>query len=157
MLRQCKGIHIILHSALAAPRPWISVVDQLVAALEPPASARITAPPPDTPTGSDATLIGLWLAGRPATTRRAYAADCRALQACLGGPLCRATLGDLQAFAASLARLAPASQARRLAAAKTLFSFGHRLGILAFDTARPLRLPKVKTVLAETSWRRPRC
>ncbi len=94
-------------------------------------------------------MIGLWLDGRPATTRRAYAADCRALQACLGVPLRTATLGDLQAFAANLARLAPASQARRLAAAKSLFSFGHRLGILPFDTARPLRLPKVKNVLAE--------
>jgi len=147
--RQCKGIALILHPATAAPDPETTMLDQPLAAAEPPASASITPSEVSPLPISDETLIRLWLDGRPATTRRAYEADCRALQACLGGPLGQATLGDLQAFAASKARLAPASQARRLAAAKSLFSFGHRLGHLAFDTARPLRLPKVKNVLAE--------
>jgi integrase/recombinase XerD len=43
----------------------------------------------------------------------------------------------------------PASRARRLAAAKSLFTFGHRTGLLPTDAARPLHLPKVKNVLAE--------
>ena len=86
----------------------------------------------------------------PPATRRAYEADVAALLACLGGvPLRQATLADLQAFAASLARLAPASRSRRLAAAKSLFTFGHRIGLLPTDVARPLHLPKVKNVLAE--------
>lgn len=87
--------------------------------------------------------------GRPPATRRAYEADAAALLACLGGvPLRQARLVDLQAFA-SLGRLAPASRARRLAAAKSLFTFGHRTGLLATEVARPLHLPKVKSVLAE--------
>ena len=86
----------------------------------------------------------------PPTTRRAYKADAAALLACLGGVALRqATLADLQAFAASLARLAPASRSRRLAAAKSLFTFGHRIGLLPTDVARPLHLPKGKNVLAE--------
>jgi hypothetical protein len=36
----------------------------------------------------------------------------------------------------SLARLAPASRAHRLAAAKSLFTFGHRIGLLLTDVAR---------------------
>ena len=58
-------------------------------------------------------------------------------------------LADLQAFAAGLARLALVSRVRRLGAAKSLFTSGHRTGLLAIDMARPLHLPKIKKVLAE--------
>ena len=138
------------------------MLDQPLAAIEPPPGASVTAGPPsallddDMPNqpaalpDGDAALIALWLHGRPPATRRAYRADAAALLACLGGvPLRRATLADLQVFAASLARLAPASRARRLAAAKSLFAFGHRTGLLPADVARPLRLPRAKNVLAE--------
>ena len=124
--------------------------DQAIAGHAPAPSASVTAPCDPAPASGDAALIALWLDGRPPATRRAYEADAAALLACLGGvPLRQATLADLQAFAASLARLAPASRSRRLAAAKSLFTFGHRIGLLPTDVARPLHLPKVKNVLAE--------
>jgi hypothetical protein len=72
-------------------------------------SSSVTAPCVSAPTSGNAMLIALWLDGRPPSTRRAYEADAAALLACVGGvPLRQATLADLQAFAASLARLAPA-------------------------------------------------
>jgi integrase/recombinase XerD len=148
--RQCRGIPLILHSAQAAPDHETSVFDQPITGSEPAPSASVTAHDAAAPASGDAVLIALWLDGRPSATRHAYEADAAALLACLGGvPLGRATLADLQAFAASLARLAPSSRARRLAAVKSLFSFGHRIGWLPADVARSLRLPRVKNVLAE--------
>ena len=141
---------LIWHPAQAAPDRETSVFDQALAGDAPAPSESIIAYGEATPACGDAALIGLWLDGRPPATRRAYEADAAALLACLGGvPLRQARLADLQAFAASLARLAPASRARRLAAAKSLFTFGHRTGLLPTDVARPLHLPKVKNVLAE--------
>ena len=61
--------------------------------------------------GADRAVAG-W---RPPATKRDCKADAAALLACLGRmPLCQTKLADLQAFAASLARLAPASRAGRL-------------------------------------------
>ena len=63
------------------------------------------------------------------------------------------TLGDVQAFAAALAAeeagLRPSSQARALAAVKSLLAFGHRLGYLPFDVGGAVRLPKLRQGLAE--------
>ena len=98
---------------------------------------------------SDETLIALWLHGRGLHTRRAYEADASAFLATIGKPLRAATLGDMQAFADSLTGTAPASQARRLSVAKSLISFGHRVGYLPFNIGAPVRAPKQKEVLAE--------
>jgi integrase/recombinase XerD len=59
------------------------------------------------------------------------------------------TLTDLQEFAGSLENLAPASRYRVLSAVKSLLAFGHRLGYLTFDVGRVLRLPAVRSRLAE--------
>jgi integrase family protein with SAM-like domain len=147
---QCRGIPLILHPAQAAPDRETPVFDQAIAGDAPAPSASVTPEGQAAPASGNEVLIALWLDVRPPATRRAYEADTAALLACLGGaPLRQATLADLQAFAASLARLAPASRARRLAAAKSLFTFGHRIGLLPTDVARPLHLPKVKNVLAD--------
>lgn len=100
---------------------------------------------------SDRRLLDLWLHGRPAATQRAYRADAEAFLAFAGKDLRAVTLGDLQAYADQLAAQdqAPASQARRLAAIKSLFAFAHRVGYLPFDVGRPLRLPPRKQTLAE--------
>ena len=98
---------------------------------------------------NDETLIALWLHGRGPHTHRAYEADARAFLAMIAKPLRAATLGDMQAFADSLAGTAPASQARRLSVAKSLVSFGHRVGYLPFNIGAPVRTPKQKEVLAE--------
>jgi integrase/recombinase XerD len=98
---------------------------------------------------NDDTLIALWLHGRPDTTQQAYRRDAGALRAHVAKPLRAVTIGDLQSYATSLSGFAPASQARRLASVKSLFAFGHKLGYLAYDTGRPLQLPRLKDRLAE--------
>ena len=99
----------------------------------------------------DFRLIDLWLHGRPSTTQRSYRSEIDRFLARQGKPLHQATLGDLQAYADSLnaAGLKPATRRRVLAATKSLFAFGHRLGYLPYDTARPLRLPPLRDTLAE--------
>jgi integrase/recombinase XerD len=96
-------------------------------------------------------LISLWLHGRSAHTVRAYRADAGRFLASVGKPLHGVTLGDIQGFADALEAdgLQPASRHRILAAVKSLFAFGHRLGYLPFDVARPLRLPAFRDALAD--------
>ncbi len=105
---------------------------------------------------TDAQLLALWLFGRSPHTQRAYRREATRFLAhgtLAGKPLRQVTLGDVQAFATALA--APAaplglpSQARALAAVKSLLAFGHRLGYLSFDVGGALRLPKLKHALAE--------
>jgi integrase/recombinase XerD len=66
-------------------------------------------------------------------------------------PLTQVSLADLQQYADRLAAsgIAPASQARALAALKSLFAFGQKLGYFTFDVARVLKLPTLKQSLAE--------
>ena len=59
------------------------------------------------------------------------------------------TLADLQQFADSLGALAPASRYRTLSAIKSLLAFAHRTGYLPYDVGRALRLPAVRSRLAE--------
>lgn len=98
---------------------------------------------------SDETLVRLWLHGRPLTTQTAYIRDADALLSAVAKPLRAMTLGDLQAYSATLSGFALASQARKIAACKSLFAFGHKLGYLPFDTARPLQTVRLKDKLAE--------
>jgi integrase/recombinase XerD len=98
---------------------------------------------------SDAQLVALWLHDRGANTAAAYRFEAGRFQAFAQKPLGAVTLGDVQAFADSMEHLKPASRARALAAVKSLFAFGHRLGYLPFDVARPVRLPPQRSQLAE--------
>jgi integrase len=98
---------------------------------------------------ADVRFVGLWLHGRPPTTQQAYAADIERFLAFVAKPLAAVTLGDLQAYADQLGHLAPATQARRLTAVKSLLVFGHRLGHLTFDVGRVLRSPSVRNRRAE--------
>jgi integrase/recombinase XerD len=109
------------------------------------ASALAPAEAPD----EDDRLIALWLHGRSRHTARAYARDARRLRAFVARSLPAVRLGDVQAFADTLAHLAPATQARILSAVKSLLAFGHRLGYLPYDVGRPVRLPTIKLTLAE--------
>ena len=60
------------------------------------------------------------------------------------------TLADVQEFADFLSTLlAPASQARIIAALKSLFTFGHQVGYLPFDVGRPVKLPTRRDDRAE--------
>ncbi|QEL17859.1 tyrosine-type recombinase/integrase [Limnoglobus roseus] len=100
---------------------------------------------------SDHHLIDLWLHGRSRHTQRAYRKDAERFLEAVGKPLRAVTLGDLQDHASRLAEsgLQPPSVHRRMSAVKSLFAFGHRLGYLHFDVARPLRLPALRDGLAD--------
>ena len=98
---------------------------------------------------SDDQLIALWIHGRSPHTQRAYAADVERFRKRAGKPLAAVTIADLQAFAHSLNGLAAASCYRALSAVKSLLAFGHRIGYLAFDVGRVLRLPAIRNRLAE--------
>ncbi len=96
-------------------------------------------------------LLMSWLHGHGNHTRRAYATNIARFLDHARKPLTAVTLADLQEYADSLAAagLAPASQARMLAAVKSLLSFAHTTGYLPFNPGRGLRLPGVRGRLAE--------
>lgn len=100
---------------------------------------------------SDGRLIGLWLHGRSPATQRGYRAEARRFLVHVQKNLRSVTLADLQAYADAMEAtgLQPASRRRLLASVKSLFGFGHKLGYLPFDTAKPLRLPSLRDTLAE--------
>jgi integrase/recombinase XerD len=122
----------------------------MMQSLSPPAPLRIVQ------ATSDTGLIDLWVGNyRSANTRYAYGRDVRLFLRFVGKPLREVTLGDVQAFAASIEQMAPASVARRLSSVKSLVGFAHRLGYLAFDVAAPVQLPAIQDRLAErilTEW-----
>lgn len=105
---------------------------------------------------SDKGLLDLWVGNyRSANTRSAYGLDVGLFLGFVAKPLRTVTLADVQAFAASIAHMAPASAARRLSSVKSFIGFGHRLGYLAFDVAAPIQLPAIRDELAEkilTEW-----
>jgi integrase/recombinase XerD len=100
---------------------------------------------------TDAALIAQWLHGRPATTRRAYSKDLGRFLIRTGKPLAECDLADVQAFVDHLATLglAPASVGRGLAAVKSVYKFGMRVGALDRNPADPVRGPATKDSLAE--------
>jgi integrase/recombinase XerD len=100
---------------------------------------------------NDAQVIGLWLHGKSTNTARAYAREVDAFLAFVAVPLPAVMLADVQAYADALAArgLAPATQARALAAVKSLTRFAHTIGYLPFDVAAAERLPRLKETLAE--------
>jgi integrase/recombinase XerD len=98
---------------------------------------------------NDNQVLAMWLHGRPQTTQRAYAYEVKALLAVVGKPLKAITLGDLQGYFSGLADLAPASRARAINAAKSLFSFAQRIGFLTFNPCAAILSPKIKNTLAE--------
>jgi site-specific recombinase XerD len=90
------------------------------------------------------------LHGRPVTTQRAYAYEVQGLLlAVIGKPLTQITLGDLQSYFSGLESLAPASRARAVNAARSLFRFAQRIGYLQFNPAAAILSPKIKNALAE--------
>lgn len=98
---------------------------------------------------NDSQVISMWLHGRPATTQRAYEYEIRGLLAAVAKPLRHFTLGDLQGYFSHLEKLASASRARAVNAAKSLFSFALRIGYLTFNPCAALQSPRVKNTLAE--------
>jgi len=102
-----------------------------------------------TPAGGDTELIALWLHGLASHTQRAYTHDVARFLAFVARPLIQVKLSDLQAFADSLVDLQPGSQARALAAIKSLLTFAQKAGLLQLNVGLLLELPRVKDSLAE--------
>jgi integrase/recombinase XerD len=100
---------------------------------------------------TDAQLIELWLHGRSRHTQRGYRADILAFFKFAPKPLHQVMLVDIQTFADKLERdgLSPATRCRKLAAVKSLFSFGHKIGYLVFDVGKPVKVPAVRDTLNE--------
>lgn len=100
---------------------------------------------------SDDQLIHLWLHGRSKHTIKGYTNDMSIFREKVNKSLRNTTLQDLQDYADTLAQktYAPQTIKRMLCAVKSLFSFGHRIGYLPFDTGKPLRIPTPKETLSE--------
>jgi integrase/recombinase XerD len=100
---------------------------------------------------ADQEVIRLWLHGKSLLTQRAYLRDIERFTNFTGKPLNETTLGDLQKFADSLSSLAETSQARILAAVKSLFRFASITMPIFYpvNAAAALKLPTPKDTLAE--------
>jgi len=97
---------------------------------------------------SDEQLIDLWLYGKSHHTLRAYESDVARFRQFVGKPLVQVTLGDLQAFVASLSG-SDATQRRTAAAIKSLLTFGQKLSYLQFNIGAALPVKAQRDRLAE--------
>ena len=100
---------------------------------------------------SDEQLIRLWLHGRSKYTIKGYTNDISIFGEFTNKSLKTTTLQNLQDYADHLTgqNYAPTTIKRMLCAVKSLFSFGHRIGYLPFDTGKPLRIPSPKETISE--------
>ncbi|MBA2533620.1 MAG: site-specific integrase, partial [Rubrobacter sp.] len=116
-----------------------------------PAAPAVEVPAGPSGAATDGRLVQLWLHGKSAATKEAYRSDLAKFRDFTEGkPLRTVTLADLQEFADFVSvLLAPASQARILAALKSLFAFGHQVGYLPFDVGRAVKLPSRRDERAE--------
>lgn len=97
----------------------------------------------------DDRLVGMWLHGRPARTQAHYATIAADLRASVIVPLLSVQLTHIQEYAATLERLAPATQANRLSAVKSLFSFALKVGYIPLNPSVAIQMPRIKNTLAE--------
>jgi len=100
---------------------------------------------------NDADLVQLWLHGKSKHTQRYYRRDVQHFFEFTRKSLKQVILKDLQGFADQIDQqdLTDGSKRRILSSVKSLISFAHKLGYLAFDVSRPLILPSPKETLAE--------
>lgn len=97
-------------------------------------------------------VISLWVHGKSPHTQRYYRREATKFLAMVGKPLDLVVLADVQAYVTMLGKsdLAASSQARAIAAIKSLFSFAHgKTGLIRANPAGPVTVPKVKDALAE--------
>lgn len=99
---------------------------------------------------TDLHLVELWI-GRhnDPHTRRNYRRQAERFLRHIGRPLAEARIGDVQAYIASLDRLASATRANMVAAVKSLLSFGQEVGYLRVNVGKAVKAPPVKNTLAE--------
>lgn len=102
--------------------------------------------------GSDQQLIDLWLHGKSRNTQQAYRRDIDYFLAFIDGkPLQTVTLNDVQSYDIALRQqgYAEGTVKRRLNAVKSLLKYGHELGALAVNAAKPFKVRKGNDRLSE--------
>lgn len=99
----------------------------------------------------DLHLISLWLKGKSEHSQEAYTRDLEQFVDFVDLPLSEIKLQHFWDWADHLKKLGalPSTQARKLAAVKSLFSFGHRIGYLQFNVGVAITLPNIPDKLAE--------
>jgi site-specific recombinase XerD len=111
-----------------------------------PGNALSTVPQAD----SDDHLVEMWVAKHASPhTRRNYRMQADRFRAFVAKPIRHVRIGDVQAFAASLEELAPATRATAIGAVKSLLTFGQEVGFLPFNVGKAVKAPSVKNRLAE--------
>jgi len=95
-------------------------------------------------------LVEMWIAKHASPhTRRNYRMQVGRFRAFVARPIRYVRIGDVQAFAASLQELAPATRATAIGAVKSLLTFGQEVGFLPFNVGKAVKAPPVKNRLAE--------
>lgn len=99
----------------------------------------------------DQHLIQLWLQGKSLRSQEAYKRDVEQFVDFVDLPLNEIKLGNFWDWVDHLKEKGalPATQARKLAAVKSLFSFAHRIGYLPFNVGAAVTLPKIPEKLSE--------
>ena len=99
----------------------------------------------------DLHLIRLWLQGKSHHSQEAYVRDVEQFVDFVDLPLSEVKLQHLWDWVDHLKAKGalPATQARKLAAVKSLFSFAHRIGYLLFNVGAAVTLPNVPEKLSE--------
>lgn len=112
------------------------------------ATTTTNQPAPITQAHSDDQLIALWLHGKSAHSQASYLRHAASLRNWTKQPLGQTTLAMLQAWADAQTGN-DNTRKQRIAAVKSLYTFGQKLGYLQFNTAAMLKTPKPKNTLAE--------
>lgn len=101
---------------------------------------------------TDEKVIQMWLHGKSVHTQRGYRRDATEfLEYIKAESLQEVRLEDIQEFTDYLAEkgLTASTQARKLSAIKSLFSFANKIGYLLYNIGTPIQTPKVKNRLGE--------
>lgn len=99
---------------------------------------------------TDAQLIGMWISSSHSPhARRARTYDAQAFLEFVQKPLGLITARDVMGYSESITGAAPATRGRRISHVKSLLSFAHRLGVIAFNPGAVVKVPAIKNVLAE--------
>lgn len=128
----------------------VPIVDAEFAELPLERAARGEGLPAVSQADSDEHLVEMWIAKHSSPhTRRNYRMQAGRFRAFIAKPLRLVRIGDVQAFAASLADMAPATRATAIASVKSMLTFGQEVGFLQFNVGKAVKAPPIKNKLAE--------
>jgi integrase/recombinase XerD len=94
-------------------------------------------------------LIEMWLDGRSPHTRSSYRRYAKSFLEFINKPLHLATLADIQLWRATLSGKSDNSIKTATSAVKSLFTFGHKIGVLTVNPGAAVKQVKPKDTLNE--------